>query len=127
MTGSQPDLERRDRVVAMTRQGMSASAIAEVLHVATRTVQRDRKAGGVSKAFCGERRITPEEIERAGELLADGCSLGETARTLGRAHETIRRRYPDAVWSRAQVSANAVMARQASRVYREARPVSTCS
>jgi len=39
------------------------------------------------------RWMTPEELERARELINDGVSIRETARTLGRSAMTIQRHF----------------------------------
>lgn len=92
--------ERRQRVAAMTRQGMSAAIIAEALRTTQRTVCRDRSALGI--AGPAPRPLTDEELRTAQALLEDGASYSEVARTLGRADTTIAHRFPGYGWTPTQ-------------------------
>jgi hypothetical protein len=93
--------ERRARVIELTRQGHSASAIAAFTGITKRSVTRIRSDMGVAQPPSGL-PLTDDEMRRAAELLDDGCSYGETARTLGRNCETIRRHFPGRGWTRAE-------------------------
>lgn len=76
--------ERYDQIVALVRQGLSVNVIAERLGVSTRMVVRARKARGMSVAQVGGAVCHPPELwERAEEMVDDGVSLREIARTLG--------------------------------------------
>jgi hypothetical protein len=44
-------------------------------------------------------RATPEEIEAAGRLLADGASYAETTRTTGVSHEKLKEEFPGMGWT----------------------------
>jgi DNA invertase Pin-like site-specific DNA recombinase len=47
------------------------------------------------------RRMTPEELERARELIDEGVSIRETARTLGRSAMTVQRHFAgESKWDR---------------------------
>lgn len=89
---------RRERVVELTRQGHSASQIAAFLHVSKRSVQRIRTEMGVAQPQHGP-AMTEDELRTAAELINDGCSYSEVARTLGRNPHTIRRHFPGQGWS----------------------------
>ncbi|MGQ9348911.1 helix-turn-helix domain-containing protein [Mycolicibacterium gilvum] len=92
--------ERCERVAAMTRAGYTASQIAVILRITERTVQRYRVRTGCSQP--APLPLTPEEITRAEELLEDGCSLSEVARTIGRSHDAVVRRFQGRGWTRQQ-------------------------
>lgn len=46
-----------------------------------------------------KRPPTPEELNLAGQLLADGASQREVQRTTGIARETLRKHFPGRVWT----------------------------
>jgi len=46
-----------------------------------------------------KRPPSPELLERAAQLLADGASQRETTRTTGIARETLRKHFPGNGWS----------------------------
>lgn len=95
--GRRPNTERWARVAELTRQGLSAAVIAEMLHVTARTVARDRVDMGIAQP--GPRYMTSEELEAARVMLEDGCSYGEVVRTLGRTYETLKRHLPGYGWT----------------------------
>jgi len=87
-----------DELVAkLTRQGWSAQQIADHLNVTTRTVTRSRKRSGVDKP--PPQWMTAEEIARAEQMLDDGASLTEVARTLDRHPVSIWKRFPGRGWT----------------------------
>lgn len=93
--------ERRAVVAALTWEGWSAQQIAARLDVTARTVCRDRaKIGGVARPRPAP--FSDDEYRRAQQLLDDGCSLSEVARTLGRDVATICRRFRGQGWTREQ-------------------------
>lgn len=83
--------------------GFSAAQIAERLKVSTRTVTRWRNSTG--RSHTPPPTMRPEsDREHARRLIDDGCSLTETAETVGVTPATIRRWFPDATgWSRRDV------------------------
>lgn len=89
--------ERQALVAEYTRAGWSAPAIAGVLGISVRQVQRDRFAAKVSQPYSV--MMSESEISRASALLADGCSYMEVARTVGRDRSTLRRQFPGHGWS----------------------------
>lgn len=108
------DAARRRRLVAeLTLLGKSAREIAEDLGVTTRTVQRDRKHMQVAKRHTPP--LTEEEYARAEQMLNEGCSYAEVARTLKRCKGTIERHFPGRGWTREQVGDYSMMLRK----YRE--------
>lgn len=90
--------QRRREVVALTGRGFSAPHIAAVLGITERSVIRHRQRAGITQ---GQKAppMTEHEIRRAAELLDDGCSYNETARTLGRDPKTLQRRFPGRGWT----------------------------
>ena len=96
----QLDPERDERIATLTRQGMSAPQIAVRVGVTPRTVQRARARTGTARPY--GHRMTPEQITRAGELLADGCSFKEVGDSLGFCGWTIARHFPGRGWTESQ-------------------------
>lgn len=94
------DQVRRDaRITELTRAGMSARRIAELVGVTPRTVARVRARAGIAKPYTGANPMTDDEIRRAAFLLDDGASYGEVERTLGRSNVTIRKHLPGrSIW-----------------------------
>lgn len=86
------DTARAERVAELTRQGVSGSAIADILGVTRRTVVRDRRRTGTS--LPAHPRIPQEKIDRAVEMLKDGCAYIEVERTLGISFSNLRKRFP---------------------------------
>lgn len=84
---------RREQVRSLTAQGLTAALIAQRMGISARTVIRDRMALGIGKEE-SRRRMTEEEQDRALELLTDGASYSETARTIGFSVMSVRRRFP---------------------------------
>jgi DNA-binding NarL/FixJ family response regulator len=74
--------ERQAVVVDLTREGWTADAIAARLGVTQRTVFRDRQKMHISRPR--SKPWTEQEQRRAQELIDDGYSLMEVARTLHR-------------------------------------------
>ncbi len=69
------------------------------MDVSRRTIERDRIALGLAVP---RPRWSPDEQQRALAMLADGASLWEVARTLGRDYETIWLRFRGMGWTRQQ-------------------------
>ncbi len=57
-------------------------------------------------------RLTAAEMRRADELLADGVSFADVARTLGRSKSAICRRFPGRGWTAEQVAERASLERR---------------
>src|SRR5690606_19285746 len=95
--------ERREQVARMTRNGLSARQTAGALGVAERTVVRDRRATGTAKP--PRTALTPRQLEIAAQLLDDGCSYAEVARTVGASATTIAAHFPGKGWTPIQAGA----------------------
>lgn len=93
--------ERRKLVTELTAQGWTLDQIAARLNVTPRTVARDREETGILRPY--PPRFTDEEQRRAQELLDDGYSIVETARTLNRSVDTIGRRFRGQGWTLAEI------------------------
>lgn len=108
--------ERQERVVQLSEQGWSASAIAEELSIHTRSVQKIRTKSGWSTA-----KVT-QTLEwqklRAKRLLHDGASYQEVARTLSRSPSTVAAWHPGFQWSNQKAGQAATLARKAKKVER---------
>jgi IS30 family transposase len=117
MRPAEETAERRDRVTDLTRQGHTAKHIANLLGVTPRTVTRDRAARGITQPQ--PTRVTESEFARAKEMLDDGASYEEVARTLRRSHTAFRRRFPGYALSPAEASQRAVLGRQMSQLMKD--------
>lgn len=90
-------------VAAMTRRGYTAVQIAAHLRISPRTVIRYRAATGTTRP--PPTPLTDQQLRRARQLLEDGASYCETARTIGCAYQTLTRRFPGYGWTQAQTVA----------------------
>lgn len=91
--------QRRDQIEQHTHAGLTAAQIADILGISERTVVRARRARGCQQGP-PPRPMTAEEINQAREMLDDGCSYAEVARSLGRSSGVIRRLFPGRGWPR---------------------------
>lgn len=108
---SDPDIA--ERVRQLTSVGRSAADIAAALRISERTVVRYRRRVGIAKPVV--EHMTVEQLARAEQLLDDGCSAAETARSVGVAPSTIRRRFPGRAWP---LDVNIAHAASCSRIAR---------
>lgn len=93
---------RDDRVVELTRRGVPVAEIAHQLGMAPRSVFRIRHQRCLAKP--PPRRFTADEIATVETMLADGASLHEIARTLGRDPKTVNKRFRGRGWSKIQAA-----------------------
>lgn len=108
--------ERYERIAELTRQGLSARQIAEKLGTTRRTVERGRKATNTSVGPAPQEFwLTPGQITRAEQLIADGASLEEVARTIGCHPTSVYKRWGEHAWSRRQVAEHASLVRDMRR------------
>jgi len=108
---------RRDRVAELSRQGHTIKYIAKVLYVATRTVERDRAATGCAPPKAP--RVTESEFARAKEMLEDGASYEEVARTLRRSHTAFRHRFPGYTLTKEEAAHRAALGRQMAQLMKD--------
>jgi methylphosphotriester-DNA--protein-cysteine methyltransferase len=108
--------ERHQRIAELTRQGLSAPQIAEMLGVTPRTVVRGRKATGTLVGPAPQEFwLTAEQIDRAEQLLDDGCSLVEVARTIGCTWTSVWKRWQHRGWTKQQAGEYAALIRDMKR------------
>lgn len=87
-------MTRDERIAELTRRGYTAAQIAGLVGVTPRSVTRARRRTGISRPV--GRRATPGEKQRAADMLADGASYCEVARTLGRSLRVVTAWHPHA-------------------------------
>jgi len=90
------------QVLERTRKGQSAPQIADDLGCCARTVHRARVRLNIGKPSATP--VTAEQIEKMRQLLDDGASRCETARTLGVSPKTVNRHFPGRKWTREQAN-----------------------
>lgn len=110
---------RRDRVVRLTAQDLSAADIAAIVGCSQRTVVRDRAARKVAKPKVP--LLTGEQLALAGRLVEDGCSHMEVARTIGCSQTAITHHFPGTQWTPSQAGTFAVLVRSARQTERRRR------
>lgn len=88
------------RVKTLTKMGFSARMIAAELHIHADSVSRSRKRSGI--ALTRPAAMTPEQVQRMDEMLEDGVSYAEIARTFGFHQSSIARRLPNRGWTAQQ-------------------------
>lgn len=102
------------KIAALTRQGHTANDIAVQLRITPRTVVRHRARAGVAKTRAPF--ITDAQLAQARQLMEDGCSREETARTVGISVASLTHHIPEfPLWSRAEASTYARACREARR------------
>lgn len=91
---------RREAILKLARQGVSTKNIARTVNGTTVTeVQRVRREAGLSTA---PRPLSEEQIAKARQLMLDGASRKEAARSVGATADQLRRALPElSGWDRA--------------------------
>jgi DNA-binding CsgD family transcriptional regulator len=92
-----------DKVAELTRAGHSATEISALLGCSVRAVVRCRRITGTSKGP-GVPRVSADKLAQAELLVADGASCREVARTIGVHSKTVKKYFPESVWSKQQQS-----------------------
>lgn len=92
---------REDMIVALSREGCRVAEIAALLGITERTVTRARSRRGIARPSYPQ--LTDDEIARAKQLLDDGASVAEAARSIGRTDHAIHRALPGRGWTPQQV------------------------
>lgn len=105
--------EKVELVVDYTRRGLSTMAIAQRVGCSDRTVTRIRKRAGIVQPH--PQPLTTEECARADQLLTDGASYADVARTLGRDERAISNRFPGRGWTQQQRAEWRVLMRNIGR------------
>lgn len=88
--------EREQQVCELSKAGCPVSVIANEVGLSSSQVVRIRKKHNL-KAFVVS-RFTLEETQLIFQLLEDGCSYNEVARTTGRHLGSIARKFPGYGW-----------------------------
>ena len=83
-------------ILRMTARRVSLAETAARFGCSERQVSVIRSQHGVARP--ARRPITTEELTRAEELLKDGCSYSEVARTLDRSTGVLRKHLPGYGW-----------------------------
>ena len=109
--------QRRDRVTQLTHQGHTAKQIANLLGVSPRTIIRDRAARGITQPQPS--RVSDDEFSRAKEMLEDGASYEEVARTLRRSHTAFRHRFPGYTLTKEEAAHRAALGRQMAQLMKD--------
>lgn len=92
--------QRRAQVVELTRLGRTIADIAAALRISERHVSRIRAEQGIARPK--PPLLSEEELRIAAEMLDDGASYAEVARTLGRHHRAIAVRFPGRGWDKGE-------------------------
>lgn len=103
---------RRERVIMLTSQGVSAPTISAILGISKRSVQRHRARAGIAEDAALP--LSDAEKARAKALLEDGCSYNEVARTVGRTSHSLKRWFPGYGWPPQEVGRLAAAQRWAN-------------
>lgn len=106
--------EDSERIADLTRRGWTARAIAEELGVTARTVSRHRQAQGVAQPPAP--RYSPDVRAKAEQLLDDGASYREVARTLGLSQDRAPRWFPGRGWTSSQANELRALYRTLNRI-----------
>lgn len=106
-----------DSIAELHRLGYSASQIATRLGCSTKTVERWRSSRGLTKLpENASRRVSPERLEAARSMLADGASHKDICLTLHMNRGTLRRHFPGTAWTPSQSGQLAQMVRKLNRL-----------
>jgi len=105
----------RDAVAALLHAGHSAAEVAERVGCTRRTVERIRRdeLGLPSQRI--QRPFSWDELAAVELALADGASIAEALRSIGRGERAWSRRFKGRGWTQAQRSEFMVARRQARR------------
>lgn len=89
--------EAADLIVRYTEQGLGRQEIADRIGCSVDTVSNVRRRRGVpvQRSY----RLSAEQLARAEQLLDDGASFAEAARSIGSTTSAVARRFPGRGWS----------------------------
>lgn len=88
---------RKAQIVELSRLGHTVREICEQVGVGAWTVVATRREAGVGRGKV--KPFTEDELETARQLLDDGASYSEVARTIGRDARVVARKFPGHGWS----------------------------
>ena len=105
-------------ILRLHHRGLTARQIAERVGCTTKTVQRVRKANGLSRvvpATVGV-PVSTERLEFAARLFDDGASRAEVRRSVGMGWGTLAKFFPGRAWTKAEASAFANVVRRSRQL-----------
>jgi len=94
-----------EKLIELTKWGVTAPVIAERLGISVRTVHRRRTQLGYGLGV-GQPPIHERILVEAAKLIADGASHQEVARTLGIHRKTVAKYFPGTGWGPKEMSAH---------------------
>lgn len=104
-------------IAELHRLGYTANQIAVRVGCSTRTVERWRRSQGLTERPAhASYPATPERLEAARSMLADGASHKDICLTLRMNRETLRRHFPGTAWTPSQSGHLAQMVRQLNQL-----------
>jgi hypothetical protein len=103
-----------DRITKLTREGLSAAAIGKILGINARTVVYARTKHGCSQN--PPSRLTEQELQLAKNLLEDGASYTEVAKTLNRDRNNLVHRFPGYGWTETQAAQHMWMLKELEKI-----------
>lgn len=107
--------QRHETIIALSKQGVSIGDICRAVKLSRRPVMRVRAKAGLAQKYS---QAGEDEKLQAKQLLADGCSYEEVARTIGRASSTVAKWHPGYQFTWSQRGAASANARRMNRVER---------
>lgn len=106
-----------EQFLELEGKGWTAARIADELGVSARTVYRLRRRYGFARTDTGRHApLSPERLAVASEMIADGCSHCEVARSLGMQTATLRRHFPGTGWSKQETNEYINSVRRANKL-----------
>lgn len=87
----------RERIVGLSLTGVPVTHLAARFGVSATSISVWRKAAGVARP--ANQKLSTEQLELAEQLLEDGCSYAEVARTVGVTPPCLMRRFPGRGWT----------------------------
>lgn len=102
-----------ERVVELTKQNYSQRQIADMLGCTERTVIRARVKAGIAQTRAP--MLTPEQLSLAENLITDGASIAEAARTIGCNVNTAYRHFKGRGFTRAEAAQYSSLVRSLRR------------
>lgn len=114
LPGRRPPLVSDQRVVDLSLQGLSVAEVARLTGFHRRTIERARARAGIAGPT--PQSMDGQQIARAVQMLADGASYNEVARTLNVSVDQVRRRFPGRGWTKQQLGEYVAARRQFRQV-----------
>ena len=114
---SPADEQRAQTVIALTREGVEAKAIAAQLGITPRSVWRIRQNRGVSGPR--PKPYSADELARAKQLLDEGAPYPQVCVAIGRSKDsagTLAKHLPGYTWNKQQCGELAAMIRKLNRL-----------